>query len=125
MIFYFAIFSLLGVTLALLYKQRRADVRLVKSMIASQTFYLNHSPINGTNHSPINGTNLSLVSVIRSTPKYKVGLETHFTIYCFEKDVQKPLCITLELVHNKLKKAEIRQSKGLQLQNVMDNLVLD
>ncbi|MFO6424398.1 hypothetical protein [Motilimonas sp. KMU-193] len=117
MIFYFAIFSLLGVTFALLYKQRRADVRLVKSLITSQTFYLNNAPINGAN--------LSLVSVIRSTPQYKVGLETHFTIYCFEKDEQKPLCVTLELVHNKLKKAEIRQSKGLQLQNVMDNLVLD
>ncbi|MCE2596211.1 hypothetical protein K6Y31_15460 [Motilimonas cestriensis] len=117
MIFYFAIFALLSVTFALLYKQRRADVRLVKKLINSQTFYLNNSPIVGDN--------LSLVSVIRSTPKQKVGLETHFTIYCFDKEEQKPLCVTLELVHNKLKRAEIRQSKGLQLQNVMDNLVLD
>jgi len=117
MIFYFAIFALLSVTFALLYKQRRADIRLVKSLINSQTFYLNNSPIIGSN--------LSLVSVVRSTPKQRVGLETHFTIYCFDEQVQKPLCVTLELVHNKLRKADIRYSKGLQLQSVMDNLVLD
>lgn len=117
MIFYLAIIALLGVTFALLYKQRRVDVNLVANLINTQTFYLDNRPVVGSN--------LSLVSVIRSTPKQKVGLETHFTIYCFDKDEQKPLCITLELVRNKLKKAEIRASKGLQLQSVMNNLALD
>lgn len=117
MLFYFVIIALIATTVILLYKQRSSDIKLVHQLVANQNFYLD-----GT---PINGANLSLVSVIRVTPKHKVGIETHFTIYCFEKDEQKPLCINLELINNKLKKANIRASKGLQLNSVMDNLVLD